>query len=146
MNRGGPRVLFTAALLLAVLTRVSVPVLAGPSDWLPGDDASSGLAWLADFDSLAGGFGLNRPLEQNPNPPAIHICKLAGQLVAGSLVTLQVSGTHNGGPTTVINTITVGTNCSQNEFTNFGNQFDLNTIVTIQETAPPGTRILPVTG
>src|SRR4051812_9788146 len=102
--------------------------------------------WLADVWGPDGGFGLSRPLEQGGNPPAIKVCKLAGSLPAGTLVTMQLTGTFNGAPTTETNVVDVGTVCFQNEYVNFGNQFDLGTQVFIQETAPPDSRIQPGSG
>jgi hypothetical protein len=139
MQRIRSRIFLTAALLLAVLTGLSGPALAGPSDRLPGDDAIGSPARLAGVDSPAGGFGLNRPLEQQS--PAIQICKIAGIIPAGSPVTIRVTGAS-----VVEQPITVGTTCPEtphNEFTNFGNFGPPGTVVSIQETAPTNSRILP---
>src|SRR4051812_27389034 len=136
--------LLTMVLVLAVLTGLSGPALAGPSGRLPVEDTSGGGDRLAGNDSPNSGFGLNRLLGQrSSSPPAIHICKLAGALRTGTPVTLQLTGTHNGEPTTVTDIVDVGTVCRPNEFVNFGNQFDLNTTVSIVEIAPTNSRILP---
>jgi uncharacterized repeat protein (TIGR01451 family) len=140
------RILLTTALLLAVLTALSGPALAGPRDRRPEDDGTGAPARFAGIDSPASGFTFNQIVGLAPQPPAIHICKLAGSLPTGTPATIQLTGTHNGGPTVVTNTVDVGTTCRQNEFVNFGNQLDLNTQVFIQETAPPGSRLLPGAG
>ena len=100
------RIVGTTTLLLAVLTALSLPALASPSERLLGHDALGDPARLAGIDSPGGGFGLNRPLEQQS--PAIQICKLAGQIPAGSPVTIRVSGNH-----VLEQQIAVGTTCPE---------------------------------